>query len=441
MKTKIKATGLFVSSWCISLVFLLGDPNEVVFWNDEGTQAFNITSDHMTFSRGINVTEAGMNAYNSGDFNDIIFEDKGRTSSIINGKLSILHVDILGSELDNVNLTIINKNGITFGPHGAVCGVNKLTLSAKNTEGANGAINLQNMDGALFDTRRGHRVEIVVQDFSRVVPNVKGLPVNTSWIVTHDIVEVDYFFDDDLRQDQFPEIYSNKVKQRGQYDLWNWGLITEESHARKTDINLPVVNAETVRRTEPTPIVPVTNPVRRTDPTPTVNVERPVRRTDPTPTVNVKKPAEVAHLPVVEPVVNVERSAEQTNTSNFEKEMSSIKSLSDSLILSYNNINEDITQNFAESLNIERHADRTNTSEFSSVVAENAQSKSSSVDVEKEVSSIKSFSDVGISSYNEVNKVTVQNFDEFLNIADLDSSCFSSKLLEKMSSSNASLQL
>ena len=392
MKTKIKATGLFVSSWCISLVFLLGEPNEVDFWvdDDHHTPAFNITSNHMTFSGGINVTEAGMNAYNSGDFNNIIFEDKGRTPSIINGKLSILHEDIFGSELDNVNLTIINKNGITFGQQGTVCGVNKLTLSAKNTEGANGVINLRNMDGGLFDTRRGHRVEIVVQDFSQVVPNVNGLPVNRG-LRTHDTVEVDYFFDNDGRPAQFTDFFGRNVKQGGQYGFWNWGLITEESHGRKTDINLPVVNVE--------------------------------------------RPVEAAN----EPVVNVERSEEQTSTSNLGKEMSSIKSLSDSLILSYNNINEDITQNFAESLNIERHADRINTSEFSSVVVENAQSKSSSVDVEKEVSSIKSFSDAGISSYNEVNKVAVQNFDEFLNIVDLDSSCFSPEFLKKMASSNSNL--
>ena len=343
----MKTTGLFVSSWCSSLVFLLGDPNEVDFWvdDDHHTPAFNITSNHMTFSGGINVTEAGMNAYNSIDLKDIIFEDKGRTPSMINGKLSILHVDIWGSELDNVNLTIINKNGITFGQQGTVCGVNKLTLSAKNTEGANGVINLRNMDGALFDTRRGRHVEIVVQDFSQVVPNAKGLPVNTSWITTHDIVEVDYFFDDGLRQDQFPEIHGNKVKQRGQYGLRNWGLITEESHGRKTDINLPEVNVER----------PVGEAVRG----PIVNVARPARRAEPT------------------PMVNTERPEEPTNTFDFGKEMSSIKS----------------------------------------------------------------FSDAGISSYNEVNKVAVQNFDEFLNIVDLDSSCFSSELLKKMASSNSNLHL
>ena len=138
-------------------------------------------------------------------------------------------------------------------------------------------------------------------------------------------------------------------------------------------------------------------------------------------------------------MVNTETPEEPTNTFDFGKEMSSIKSFSDILILSYDNINEDIIQNFAESLNIEKYAEQFNTSEFSSVVVENAQSKSSSVDVEKEVSAIKSFSDAGISSYNEVNKVAVQNFDEFLNIVDLDSSCFSSELLKKMASSNSNL--
>jgi len=434
MKTKIKATGLFVSSWCISLVFLLGDPKEVVFWHEGARPVFEITSEHMTFSKGINVTEVGMNAYNFSGFNNIIFEDKGHIPSRINGKLSIFRGDnIIDCELDNVNLTIINKNGITFGPHGAVCGVNKLTLSAKNTEGANGAINLQNMDGALFDTRRGHRVEIVVQDFSRVVPNVKGLPVNTSWIATHDIVEVDYFFDDGLQQDQFPRIHSNKVKQSGQYGLLKWGLITEESHGRKTDINLSEVNIENpvdeavrghILNVEEPVVVPIVNDARSAGEAvqvPIVNGASPARRAEQTSMVNTETPEE------------------PTNTFDFGKEMSSIKSFSDILILSYDNINEDIIQNFAESLNIEKYAEQFNTSEFSSVVVENAQSKSSSVDVEKEVSAIKSFSDAGISSYNEVNKVAVQNFDEFLNIVDLDSSCFSSELLKKMASSNSNL--
>ena len=75
------------------------------------------------------------------------------------------------------------------------------------------------------------------------------------------------------------------------------------------------------------------------------------------------------------------------------------------------------------------------------VNTERPEEPTNTFDFGKEMSSIKSFSDAGISSYNEVNKVAVQNFDEFLNIVDLDSSCFSSELLKKMASSNSNLHL